>query len=315
MATPRTNPSASPCNLCPRKCGALRDRGQRGYCGAGAEIRAARAALHYWEEPPISGEDGSGTVFFTYCPLRCVYCQNRIIAEGEAGCTLEAGQLADAFLSLQEQGALNVNCVTPTHYSPQIAEAVSKARSRGLHLPIVWNTSGYELPEVVEWLDGTVDVYLADFKYADKELARHYSNAPDYPEVALRAIASMVETAGTPAYDDYHGQRRMVSGVVVRHMVLPGAVEHSLKAVELLYRTFGDDVLYSIMNQYTPVMAESVSARFPELAKRVDAQDYARVLDFADEMGLDDYFWQDGPAAEESFIPRWDGTGLGQVLP
>ena len=254
-------------------------------------------------------------MFFTHCPLRCVYCQNRTIAEGEAGYALETGQLAEAFLLLEKQGALNVNCVTPTHYSLQIADAAAEARALGLRLPIVWNTSGYELPEIVDWLSGTVDVYLADFKYVDSGLARRYSNAPDYPDVALRAITSMVEAAGAPAYDEYHGQRRMVSGVIVRHMVLPGAVEHSQRALEALYGTFGDDVLYSIMNQYTPVMTESAYERFPELENRVNADDYARVLDFADGMGLEDYFWQDGPAAEESFIPRWDGTGLGEVLP
>ena len=324
----------SPCNLCPRMCGARRDEGQRGVCGAGAEIAVARAALHFWEEPPLSGERGSGAVFFAHCPLRCVYCQNADLAAGRAGRAIGEGRLSGICLELQGQGALNVNFVTPTHYTPHIMRAVAAARESGLRIPVVWNTSGYERAEVVHALAGTVDVWLADFKYADADVAQRYSHAPDYPEVALSAIEAMLEVCGTPAfekapavsedieapqpqagpeppaYDEVDGQPRMTRGVIVRHLLLPGQLEQSKRALALLHAHFGDDVLYSIMNQYTPVMPPAALKRFPELAARVPDEEYERLLDFADDLGLTDYFWQTGPAAEESFIPAWDNTGV-----
>ena len=300
----------SPCNLCPRECGALRCEGSAGACGVDDRLLVARAALHFWEEPPISGEDGSGTVFFTGCPLRCVYCQNNELAEGRIGWEISVGRLAGICCELQEQGALNVNFVTPTQFSLQIRDAVTEARDQGLHLPIVWNTSGYERAEVVAALAGTVDVYLTDFKYAESALAQRYSHAPDYPEVALRAIEAMIESTGEPRYDEYRGQRRMTRGVIVRHLLLPSALENSLSAVETLVHRFGDAVEYSIMNQYTPVMSASALERFPELSVPASNSEYEALLDFADELGLTDYFWQEGPAAEESFIPSWNGEGV-----
>ena len=300
----------SPCNLCPRLCGALRDRGQRGACGATDAVFVARAALHFWEEPPLSGTAGSGAVFFSHCPLRCVYCQNALIAEGKAGREVDVGRLARICLELQGRGALNVNFVTPTHHSLFVRDAVSLARNWGLSVPVVWNTSGYERAETLDALSGTVDVFLADFKYADSALAKRYSNAPDYPQVALAAIGSMVELAGLPQFDEPGGEARMVKGVLVRHLVLPGALDQSKLALEMLFQRFGNRVLYSIMNQYTPVMPASRCARFPELARRVDDGDYDELLDFADGLGIEDYFWQEGPAAQESFIPVWDGTGV-----
>ena len=300
----------SPCNLCPRLCGARRAEGRRGACGATDEVLVARAALHFWEEPPLSGESGSGTVFFVHCPLRCVYCQNADIAAGRAGKPVSVHRLAEIFLELEGQGALNINCVTPTHYSLQIRDAVAFARRDGLGLPIVWNTSGYERVPVIEALADTVDVYLADFKYADGDLADRYSHAPDYPEVALDAIAAMLETAGPPRFDEANGQLRLVGGVVVRHLVLPGSLGQSKRALEMLWDRFGDSALYSIMNQYTPVMSPQSLERFPELAERVSDADYEQLLDHADALGMEDYFWQQGPAAEESFIPNWDCTGV-----
>lgn len=299
----------SPCNLCPRLCGARRDEGQRGSCGAGSDLSVARAALHFWEEPPLSGEAGSGAVFFSHCPLKCVYCQNADIAAGKAGLTIGEDRLADICLELQEQGALNVNFVTPTHYSLPIMRAVAMARDRGLRVPVVWNTSGYERAEAVRALSDTVDVWLADFKYAEAQLARRYSNAPDYPETALAAIGEMA-ALGAPAFDEVGGQPRMTKGVIVRHLVLPGSLGQSKRALKMLFDRFGNDVLYSIMNQYTPVMASSALERFPELASRVPDGEYEELLDFADALGIEDYFWQEGPAAEESFIPSWDGTGV-----
>ena len=310
----------SPCNLCPRLCGARRDAGERGACGADARIFAARAALHFWEEPVISGERGSGTVFFSRCPLGCVYCQNADIAAADAGVEVTVERLAEVFVGLQDQGALNVNCVTPTHHSLAIAEAVRRARAHGLAVPIVWNTSGYERREAIRMLEGTVDVYLADYKYADGALAQRYSRARDYPEVALAAIGEMLSCTASPAYDEVDGMLRMTRGVIVRHMVLPGAAEASMRALDALHSEFGGDVLYSIMNQYTPVLesraasgserARSALDRFPELGQRVGDEEYERVLDYADRLGIDDYFWQQGPAAQESFIPAWNGEGL-----
>ena len=270
----------------------------------------ARAALHFWEEPPLSGESGSGAVFFAYCPLRCVYCQNGAIAKGQAGIAVDVERLAQICLELEAQGALNVNLVTPTHYAPEIARAVLRARDRGLAVPIVWNTSGYERAETVRALDGIVDVYLADFKYADARLAKRYSNAPDYADVALRAIETMVECAGLPTFDEVADGRRMTGGVLVRHLLLPGSIDSSKRALDLLYNRFGDEVLYSIMNQYTPVMDSSAYERFPELERKVPDSDYEQLLDYADSLGIEDYFWQIGPAAEESFIPSWDGEGV-----
>lgn len=298
------------CNLCPRMCGANRLAGKRGICGAPVEMVVARAALHFWEEPPLSGESGSGAVFFAYCPLRCAYCQNSTIAAGKVGKVVSSEKLADICLDLQAQGALNINFVTPTHYTPQIAESVGLARDKGLGLPIVWNTSGYERAEVVRALSQTVDVYLADYKYADSALAKRYSHAPDYPETALAAIRAMVDVAGSPAFDSVKGAPRMTGGVIVRHLMLPGALEQSKRAVARLYGEFGDSVLYSIMNQYTPVLRDDLAARFPELAVPVPSREYEELLDYADALGIDDYFWQDGPAAEESFIPAWDLTGV-----
>lgn len=304
MESPSGFLSQSPCNLCPRMCRALRRDGQRGVCGAGDRLVVARAALHFWEEPPLSGEAGSGAVFFAHCPLHCVYCQNAQLADGKAGVAVGRERLAQICLELQQQGALNVNFVTPTHYSLQVRDAVALARRRGFALPVVWNTSGYERCEVIELLHDTVDVYLADFKYADSALAREYSKAPDYPDVALDALQAMVETTGLPRFDEVDGQLRMTSGVIVRHLVLPGAVENSLRALGLLWERFGNAVLYSIMNQYTPLISH------PVLGRPVSSAEYEVVLNHADDLGMKDYFWQDGPAAEESFIPAWNGEGV-----
>lgn len=288
-------------------------------CGAGSDMRIARAALHFWEEPPLSGTSGSGAVFFAYCPLRCVYCQNAQLAAGEAGVEVSVDRLAQICLELQEKGALNINMVTPTHYAPAICEAVAKAREAGLQLPIVWNTSGYETVDAVRALDGTVDVFLADCKYADAKLAETYSHAPDYPEVAARAIDEMLKVAGPVRFDEYRGQKRMTSGVIVRHLLLPDALENSKAVVRLVAERWSDDVALSLMNQYTPLLvtraqggdaqAAATLARFPELGQTVDDAVYEELLDYADDLGLD-YFWQVGAACEESFIPAWDNTGV-----
>ena len=263
-----------------------------------------------WEEPPLSGCRGSGALFFTHCPLHCVFCQNRVISDGEAGRPVSIERLAEICLELQRQGALNINCVTPTHYSLAIVEALSAARDSGLELPVVWNTSGYERAEIIRWLADTVDVYLDDFKYISSELSKRYSHAEDYAEVALSALDTMLDTVGTPRYDEVDGEPRLLKGVVVRHLMLPHALEDSKHVLSTLFERYGNDVLYSIMNQYTPVMSDQQLKRYPELASRVPDEDYDRLLDFADSLGMDEYFWQEGPAALESFIPAWDGSGV-----
>ncbi len=309
-----------PCNLCPRLCGAARKHGAKGLCGADGMLRVARAALHFWEEPPLSGTAGSGAVFFVGCPLGCVYCQNAAIAKGEHGVVVTTQRLAQIFLELQAKGALNINCVTPTHYSLQIKEAVSLARANGLELPIVWNTSSYERVGAVRALVDTVDIYLADFKYASAEPARLYSHAETYPEVALRALDAMVSAVGTPTFDEYHGEMRMTRGVIVRHLLLPGGLDDSMRVVSLLHERYGNSIMVSIMNQYTPILATDAAAGdgraqkelalHPELANSVPDEEYERLLDFADSIGMEDYFWQDGAAAKESFVPAWDGEGV-----
>ena len=310
----------SSCGLCPRACGANRAAGERGVCGADGRLLVARAALHFWEEPPISGEDGSGTIFFAGCPLGCVYCQNAEIALAEHAREITVERLAAIMKELEVAGALNINCVTPTHYAPQIRAAVAQARARGVALPVLWNTGGYETVEAVRANGGCVDAYLTDFKYADPSLARRYSRAADYPEAALAGLEAMVEEAGPVRYDEYRGQERLVGGVVVRHLMLPGALENSKAVVRLLHGRFGDAIRLSLMNQYTPVLARAaeagstraaaVLAVSPDLAETVPDDEYEALLDFADELGVRDYFWQEGGAAEESFIPPFDFTGV-----
>lgn len=308
------------CELCPRRCGVNRAAGQRGVCGADDTLVVARAALHFWEEPPISGQRGSGAVFFSDCPLHCVYCQNAVIAAGEAGKAISVERLTQIFGELAAQGALNINLVTPTHYAPQARYAVAQARAAGVDLPVVWNTSGYETVQAVRDNAETVDVYLTDFKYASRELAARYSKAPDYPEVALAALDEMVEAVGGAEFDEVDEAPRLRRGVVVRHLMLPGALEDSKRVVRLVHERYGDAVMLSLMNQYTPVLADAAHTgnawaaaqlrRCPELAGRVSDQEYEQLLDYADDLGIDDYFWQQGGAAKESFIPAFDLQGV-----
>ncbi len=276
------------CELCPRRCKADRLHGQRGVCGASYAIRLARAALHFWEEPPISGEEGSGTVFFSHCPLHCVYCQNEGIANGDIGRDVTLERLVEIFLELQTQGARNINLVTPSHYVLHIKEALRLARLRGLALPIVYNTSGYELPETIKMLDGIVDTYLTDFRYGDVEAARAYSHAPDYPAIARKALAAMVDSDAK---------------VIVRILLLPGQLEATKDTLTYLVETYGDAITLSMMSQYTPM---GPFPQFPELEQRINPDEFEELLDYLDDLGVEDYFWQDGDAAQESFIPDFD---------
>lgn len=293
------------CRLCPRMCGADRKNGERGFCGETSEIRAARAALHMWEEPCISGTRGSGTVFFTGCVLRCVYCQNGHIACGNTGKVISIDRLAEIFIEQQERGAHNINLVTPTHFVPQIREAIIKAKEKGLVLPIVYNTGSYENVDTLKMLDGLVDIYLPDLKYYSSELSKKYSEAHNYFEVATAAIAEMVRQVGTPEFDD---EGIMTKGVIVRHLLLPGCTEDSKRIIKYLYDTYGDDIYVSIMNQYTPM--KGIEERYPELANKVSYSEYDRLTDYAIDIGIENGFIQEGDTAEESFIPDFDMEGI-----
>lgn len=285
------------CKVCPRSCGAERGKGQKGVCGvAGEGIYVARAAMHMWEEPCISGENGSGTVFFAGCPLRCVYCQNYQISAGQTGVLVTQERLAQMFLELQEQGAANINLVTPTHYTPQIIRAVQRARREGLRLPIVYNCGGYEKVETLASLEGIVDVYLTDFKYMDAQIAARYSGAPDYPEAAKAALREMVRQQKDTQFD---GNGMMTRGVIVRHLLLPGQVKNAKAVVQYVYETYKNQVFLSLMNQYTPF--EHVI--YPELKRKVTRREYERLLDFALLTGVENGFFQEGDTAKESFIP------------
>lgn len=297
----------SDCALCPRQCHADRTRG-RGYCGEGEKVRVARASLHMWEEPCISGRTGSGTVFFSGCPLKCVYCQNRKIALGSRGRELTTAQLSCLFLVLQDRGACNINLVTPTHFVPRIAEAIRLSRSAGLSVPVVYNTSAYEQAETLRMLEGLVDIYLPDLKYCSGELSARYSNAPDYFARASLAIAEMVRQVGAPIFEDVRsGEKMMRRGVIVRHMVMPGHVRDSRQVIKYLHDTYRDDVYMSIMNQYTP--PEDLEG-YPEIGRRVTRREYKRVVDYAIDIGVQNAFVQEGETAQESFIPDFDDEML-----
>ena len=293
------------CTLCPRSCGADRAAGQKGYCGVGGtKIKAARAALHMWEESCISGSQGSGTVFFSGCPLRCVYCQNRDIARAGAGKEITVERLSEIFLELQEKGAANINLVTPTHYTPEIVKAVAEARDGGLTLPIVYNCGGYEKPETLRTLEGIVDIYLTDFKYMDAEAARRYSHAPDYPEIAKEALGEMVRQQPEPVFDE---KGMMKKGVIVRHLLFPGHLKNAEAVVKYVYETYGNRVYLSLMNQYTPLPGME---KWPEINRKVTRREYDRLLDYAVELGVENGFIQEGGTAEESFIPAFDCEGI-----
>jgi putative pyruvate formate lyase activating enzyme len=299
------NQTTPGCLLCPRCCGAERDVGARGVCGADNSLRIARAALHFWEEPPISGNRGSGAVFFCNCPLHCVYCQNQAISHGVTGAAISVERLAEIFCELQAQGAHNINLVTPTQYLPQIRSALNSARSVGLHVPIVYNTSGYERPDVIAMLAGYVDIFLTDFRYATSELAARYSQAPDYPTVALTALRAMRRVANTYEQSDAGILRR---GIIVRFLLLPGYVKEAQQAVATVFSAFGNDVCYSLMNQFTPL--PECGRRYPELNRTVSDEEYDALIDFALDLGVTNSFMQEEATASEHYIPPFDLTGV-----
>lgn len=297
------NKVMSDCTLCPRNCHVNRLAGEIGFCGQTAGLTAARAALHFWEEPCISGTQGSGTVFLSGCNLRCVFCQNHNIALGKAGQHISSERLTDIFLELQAKGAHNINLVTPTHFAPQIAHALECAKQQGMSLPVVYNTGSYESVDTLQHLDGLIDIYMPDLKYFSSELSSTYSHAPDYFAKATAAIAEMYRQVGQSIFDG----ALMKRGMLVRHLLLPGQVKDSKKILRYLHETYGNHIYISIMNQYTPL---SHVAHIPELNRRVTEEEYRRVILFAERIGIVNGFIQGGEAAGESFIPEFDGEGV-----
>ena len=298
----------SSCQLCPRHCGVNRLNGEIGYCGSPAQLHAARAALHFWEEPCISGTSGSGTVFFSGCNLRCVFCQNRTIALSQGGKVITVSRLSEIFLELQEKGAANINLVTPTHYIPQICSALRAAKENGLIIPVVYNTGGYEEVESLKMLEGLVDIYLPDLKYCTSDLAMRLSNAPDYFEKASLALQEMFRQTGGPCFDP--STSLMTKGMIVRHLLLPGQTKEAKKILRWLHNTFGNDIYVSIMNQYTPMPQIKDQPGFSDLNRRVSDEEYQKVLYFAQMIGIENGFMQEGDTAKESFIPPFTGEGL-----
>lgn len=299
------------CALCPRNCRVNRTGEERGFCGAPGEIVAVRAALHHWEEPCLSGTCGSGTVFFAYCPLQCVYCQNHLISQGKnpPGSNLppiSPQRLAEVFLALQEQKAHNINLVTPTHFVPQIAIALEQAKSQGLSIPVIYNTSSYEHPQTLKMLEGLVDIYLPDLKYYHSEWAKKLSAAPDYFSIACTAIDEMVRQVGEAVFDE---AGVMQKGVIIRHLTLPTLLWDSKKVLEEIYRRWYPKVWVSIMRQYTP-LAILAGKPYEFLQTKVSDQQYDALVDYAVELGIEQGFTQEGEAAEESFIPLFDGEGI-----
>ena len=296
------------CRICPRNCGADR-RDSAGVCGETNELVIARAALHMWEEPCISGEHGSGTVFFSGCNLRCIYCQNRAIALALRGRRVTPEELLAHMNHLVELGANNINLVTPSHYVPQLVDVLKTFRNQSVQVPIVYNTSSYEKVETLKKLEGLVDVYLPDYKYSSPETAARYSNAPDYPQVALAAIDEMLRQVGEPVFaESPECEDGMIrKGVIIRHLVLPGHVEESKEAIRILHGRYGDSVYLSIMNQYTPPSDEDEKKKLPRnLRDKLSEEDYGEVVDYAIELGVENGFIQEGDTAEESFIPPFE---------
>ncbi len=290
------------CELCAHRCGADRRSGVLGRCGQDAQPKVARAALHMWEEPPISGTRGSGTVFFSGCSLRCIYCQNAPISHGGVGRAVTVEHLSRIFLSLQSEGAHNINLVTPTHFVPSLCAALDTARTDGLHIPVVYNTSSFDTPETIRRMDGYAHIYLADFKYMRAETAGTYSSAPTYPEAAKAAIAQMVRQAPQVIFDK---DGIMQQGVIVRVLLLPGHVAQAKLCVGYIHAAYGDNVYISLMNQYTPPQGMP-----SPLHRTVTHEEYEDLLTYADKIGVKNGFIQQFGTAKESFIPSFDMQGI-----
>ncbi|MGB4588038.1 MAG: radical SAM protein [Clostridiaceae bacterium] len=292
------------CALCPRNCHVNRNEGKVGYCRVTSELVVARAAIHMWEEPCISGENGSGAVFFSGCAMGCVFCQNHEIAKGLKGKTITVERLSEIFLELQEEGANNINLVTPSHYVPQIINALDIAKEHGLMIPIVYNSSGYEKKETIELLEGYVDIYLPDFKYMNDEIANRYSHCADYSIFAKETIKEMVRQTGKP---QFFPDGIIKKGTIVRHLSLPGYLEDSKDILDYLHENFRHHIYISIMNQYTPLVTVE---KYPEINRKVTKKEYDELISYALMLGIRNAYTQEEETQDESFIPDFDGEGV-----
>lgn len=292
------------CKLCPRQCGSNREDGKRGFCGANNKVMISKAYLHQWEEPCISGKNGSGTVFFANCSLKCVFCQNKSISTDGFGKEISIKRLSEIFIELQQKGATNINLVTPGHYVPHIIESIILAKRNGLTIPIVYNTSSYESLETIKSLSGHIDVFLPDLKYYSDKYSVMYSTAPHYFEIACSAIEEMFKQVGEAVFDS---DGNMIKGVIIRHLMLPGLLFDSKKIIDYVYKTFGNKVYLSLMNQYTPM---TYNEKYASLNKTISSKNYNVLIDYAIKIGITNGFIQDEGTASESFIPRFDLEGI-----
>lgn len=296
--------SFNSCRLCPRNCGVNRNEGRVGFCGAGEKIKIAKYYLHMWEEPCITGKNGSGTIFFSNCNLRCMFCQNYYISEFNHGVEISTKRFAEICLELQNNGAANINLVTPTHFVPLIVDGLMLAKRNGLRIPVVYNSSGYENVDTIKMLEKVVDIYLPDLKYYSDQLAEKYSKASHYFDYASKAIEEMVRQKPRCSFDK---NGNMLSGVIVRHLLIPDMEEDTKKVLKYLYDKYKNRIYYSIMNQYTPVR----KCKYDELNKRVSSDVYDEIIDYAYNLGIRRAFVQEEGTQSESFIPEFDYTEKG----
>lgn len=288
------------CNLCYRNCNVDRENGELGFCNSSSSLKIAKVSLYHWEEPCISGINGSGTVFFSNCNLKCVFCQNYTISTNGIGKEISIHRLSEIFLEQQEKGAHNINLVTPTHFVPQIIESLKLAKSNGLKIPIVYNTNSYENVETIKSLKGYIDIYLPDLKYYNDKYAIKYSSAPNYFNQASKVIEEMFSQVGEAKFDD---KGLMTKGLIVRHLMLPSLLFDSKKIIDYLYNTFGDSIYISIMNQYTPTHNAS---KYPEINKHLNPKHYESLINYCISLGIKNSFIQEQGTAKESFIPDFD---------
>lgn len=292
------------CTLCTRNCGVNRLDGQLGVCMANSDIKVARAELHFWEEPPISGTLGSGTVFFSHCNLKCVFCQNHDISQEFNGKYISIERLSEIFLELQNKGAHNINLVTPTHYVPQIIEALDIAKSKGLSVPILYNTNGYDTIETIKSLDGYIDVYLPDFKYFNDKYALKYSKVSNYKANEIPVLKEMFKQVGKPKFNS---NGIIEKGIIIRHLMLPGLLFDSKKILDTIYSTFGDDVYISIMNQYIPMHN---ACNYPEINKPLNQKHYDSLIDYAASIGIINGFVQEEGTNSKNYVPSFNNEGV-----
>jgi putative pyruvate formate lyase activating enzyme len=293
------------CKLCPRNCNVDRlNNKQLGFCKSKFELNIARVSLHSWEEPCISGTRGSGTVFFSNCNLNCVFCQNHEISQDGIGKEVSIERLSEIFIEEQQRGAHNINLVTPTHFVPQIIEAIKLSKDMGLNIPIVYNSNGYENKETIQALNGYIDVYLPDLKYMNDKYAQKYSKVSSYFEFASKAIDEMVKQAPKPIFNK---EGLLLSGVIIRHLMLPGLLFDSKKIVEYIYNKYGDNVYISLMNQYTPLFN---ATEYPEINKPLNPKHYDSLVNHCIDIGIKNAFIQEEGTVKESFVPHFDLRGV-----